>query len=450
MQGSRISGCIVGGTSGRAGGGRLRSTAMAIGTLACATALLASGVAYGTSSSVQQGPTQRFSYGWDFSQQAPDNNAANYPAAVTAAQSVMSGIHGMVEDQAIMGWGPGNPEPSPGVYNFSGIANRLNIITSTGGTPVLTLCAAPDWMKGGTAGTTDWSKIDVAPVASHYQDFANLAARIAAAFPQVKYFVVWNELKGFYVQGSGWNIQGYTQMYNDVYTAIKAVRPDALVGGPYAPLPTLGSKPAGTVSTTPQGPWGYVSQGTLNAVSYWLANKVGADFLAVDGKDFPESGPITDPLTATQKYAAVDQWLEARSALPIWWVESHVEPPNSGWSDQQGAAVRVAALLQMATSGASVGMQWQPQDESGWPDEGLWTSTLTQNGGQATALASVLPRVLPVLAQAVSIVGGMPFGVIMVHGSGGTVTVNTTASSVKLSSIYTGTVLLGAGRVLVS
>jgi hypothetical protein len=362
----------------------------------------------------------------------------------------MSSIHGMLEDQAIMGWGTPNPEISPGVYNFNGIAERLNIITSTGGTPVLTLCGAPDWMKGGTAGTTNWSQINVAPLTSHYQDFANLAAKIAATFTQVKYFVVWNELKGFYVQGSGWNIQGYTQMYNDVYTAIKAVRPDAVVGGPYAPLPALANKPAGTLSSTPQGPWGYVSQGTLDAVSYWLANKVGADFVAVDGKDFPESGPITDPLTATEKYAAVDQWLQAHTDLPIWWVESHIEPPNSGWTDQQGAAVRVAALLEMASSGASVGMQWQPQDEVNWPDEGLWTSCLLSNGGLPTALAGDLPNVLPVLAQSVSLVGGMPFGVIMATGTGGTIVANTTAAPVTLLTSILGTLTLDQGEVLVS
>ena len=48
-------------------------------------------------------------------------------------------------------------------------------------------------------------------------------------------------MKGFWDTGrNSWNAQAYTTLYNDVYAAIKAVRPDAEVGGPYAPLDARG------------------------------------------------------------------------------------------------------------------------------------------------------------------------------------------------------------------
>ena len=63
-------------------------------------------------------------------------------------------------------------------------------------------------------------------------------------------------------------------------------------------------------------------------------------------------------------------------------MESHIAPA-SGWTEQQGAAARIATLILMNTSGATVGMQWQPQEQSRWPDEGLWTSVSQPDGGSS-------------------------------------------------------------------
>lgn len=385
----------------------------------------------------------QFSYGFDLAQQGPYSDAQESPDAVASARRVIASIPGLLEVTPIMGWGLPSPEPSPGVYDLSALAGRISLIQSTGGTPVVTLCAAPDWMKRGT-GT------DTAPTPDHYGDFAALAAKIAASFPQVKYFVVWNEFKGFWnATANDWNIQGYTAMYDEVYRAVKQVRPDAQVGGPYAVLPTLDRPVAKTLPTSPQGPWGFVDQRTVNALSYWLGHAAGADFVAVDGRDFLPSGALTtDPLTASEKYAAVDQWLSARTSLPIWWMESHIQPDNSGWSPERAAAVRVAALLQMASSGARVGMQWQPQQGEGISDEGLWTATETASGGRPTVLAQVLPRVLEVLRRPVTAVPGQPPGVLVVSGASGTIAVNTTAGA--LSALVDGKrVPLPAGGVRV-
>jgi hypothetical protein len=386
----------------------------------------------------------RFSYGFDLGTQGP------YPhwgssAAAFSARRVLSAIPGMLEVTPIMDWGLPDPEPRPGTFNLSGIAGRIKLITSTGGTPVITLCAAPRWMTEGS-----FPAPIPAPTPAHYRAFALLAAKIAQTFPRVKYFVVWNEFKDFWNPGtSHWDYSAYTEMYNDVYRAIKHVRPHALVGGPYAPVSSLATPQPGDSPSTPHGAWGYANQQTLNAVSYWLAHKVGANFIAVDGGDFPSSGPITNPLTATEKYTAVDEWLRQRTALPIWWMESPIQPPGSGWSASQAAAIRVAALIRLASSGARAGLQWQPQWGEGVPDEGLWTATQSPSGGQPTALAQLLPPVLAVLRYPTNLIYGQPPGVLAARSQGGTIAVNTTSAGTN-ALIAGASVALKPGQVIVT
>ncbi len=375
------------------------------------------------------GPTtagRTFAYGYDLASQVPISLATPWEqGAVRVAQSIPGGF----VDVPIMGWGEGNPELSPGVYNFSGIARQLSFVEASGATPVITLCAAPDWMKGGQPGTTNWSQIDTAPLPQHYQDFANLSAAVAKAFPQVKYFVVWNELKGFWNPTTNvTNIASYTTMYNDTYEAIKAVRSTALVGGPYISVQSL-SGPAPGWAPAPSGSWGHLEAGQLANIDYWLSNKVGADFIAVDGRSFTNDvGLTTDPVSSTAKYAAVDQWLESQTTLPIVWMESHVFPEAGQYTLAQQAAVRIAALLEMASSGASVGMQWDPEQSTTW-DEGLWTPADYPGGGQPTPLGQELPGVLSVLAAPVTLVAGTPAGTVEVTGVDGTVTVTYSATA---------------------
>lgn len=135
-------------------------------------------------------------------------------------------------DQSIYGFGAtADPEPSPGVFDMSSIAARLSLIEQAGGIPVISLVGAPAWMHPAS------SSFFTPPTASHYAAFAALCEHVAQSFPQVKYFVVWNELKGFWNRATHtWNYVGYTAMYNAVYHAIKQVRPTAMIGGPYVAL----------------------------------------------------------------------------------------------------------------------------------------------------------------------------------------------------------------------
>ena len=65
-----------------------------------------------------------------------------------------------IQNQHIMGWGGGNPEPSPGEYDWGSLDTRVEMMRRTGARMVITLCCAPDWMKGGEPGETDWSNLE--------------------------------------------------------------------------------------------------------------------------------------------------------------------------------------------------------------------------------------------------------------------------------------------------
>lgn len=317
-------------------------------------------------------------------------DAWNDPGSVAGAQRVLRSF--AFQNQFIMGWGVQNPEPSPGVYDWSGLDERVDLMRRSGRPMVLTLCCAPDWMKGGQPGQTDWSRIDKAPTPAHYADFADLCAQIARRYPDVHYFQVWSELRGFFDRSTNrWNAPAYTQFYNQVYTALKGVNPLLDVGGPYVHIDTWESPGAGGYPSDLKGTWGVVDARPLEVLSYWLAHKVGADFVSVDGGLGTRDGPPVAADVAVKKLVAVDGWLTAHTDLPIWWSEVHVEPSSPTEDDQTMAADTVTALDALATSGAHVALLWcgercGPADA----DPGLWTPTDVPGGGNATAITQAL------------------------------------------------------------
>ncbi|MEV0232578.1 xylan 1,4-beta-xylosidase [Nonomuraea sp. NPDC050786] len=290
-------------------------------------------------------------------------SADNEPRRVAEQARGMLGRVPMLQNQHIMGWGVGNPEPSPGQFNFRDLNRRLRFMASSRAVPVITLCCAPDWMKGGQAGRTDWSKNHtVAPKPEHFDDYARLAARVARQYPTVKHYLVWNEFKGFWDPSRNrWDAESYTELYNKVYTALKKVDGKIQVGGPYMPIESNARGGRSELS----GPWGTVDQRALDAIEYWLQHKRGADFVVVDGASMTnDRGNVPDDFAAQGKFGAITTWLRQKSHdLPVWWAEWYVEPENSGWSERKRTAVQAAALMEFARSGVTTALYWNPQQQ---------------------------------------------------------------------------------------
>ncbi|MFG3283517.1 xylan 1,4-beta-xylosidase [Streptomyces sp. NPDC048111] len=378
---------------------RRSARALAAAVLVTLALLLAVGCTGGHDGEAGPGPTGPSNtdpaLGWGFThtQYSADSGA---DAAVTRARALLS-AQGLPQDQAIMGWGAGNPEPSPGHYDFSDLDRRVGYIRSTGATPVITLCCAPDWMKGGRAGagSTDWSvrSLETAPLPAHYQDFADLAAKVARRYPDVRHFIVWNEFKGFYDDSAQrWNYEGYTRLYNAVYTALKKVREDNLVGGPYLAMDSYGPQDQSFASAL-KGPWGSVDQRVLDAFTYWNEHRRGADFVVVDGASFTRTDELLpDAFAATDKFTAVSTWLRERAGLPLWWAEYYVEPQGSGWSEQRRVATQAAGMMALARGGVGTALYWSPEEKSGPCPGCLWSPTQHGDGGRELPMYTLIAR----------------------------------------------------------
>ncbi|MEV3854628.1 xylan 1,4-beta-xylosidase [Streptomyces sp. NPDC050095] len=341
--------------------------------------------------------------GWGFThtEHSADEGSS---AAVERAEKLLGG-RPMPQNQAIMGWGADNPEPVKGRYDFTAMDRRIDFITKSGGTPVITLCCAPDWMKGGKSGVdnTNWSQpnLEKAPYPQHFQDFANLAATVAKRYPYVHHFIVWNEFKGFWNDGQArWDYEGYTQMYNLVYQALKKVDEKNMVGGPYLVMDSQSPRQTDGTSDAVKGPWGRLDQRIVDAFTYWNKNKAGADFVVVDGSSYTNDDEmLPDEFKATDKLTAVGKWVEQQTGdLPLWWAEYYVEPADSedhrrGWSEPHRVAVQAAGLIAMAKGGATSGFYWNPETESGSSCAGcMWRPTDGSSGGGALPMYDLVSR----------------------------------------------------------
>ncbi|GAA2836585.1 xylan 1,4-beta-xylosidase [Nonomuraea rubra] len=282
----------------------------------------------------------------------------------------------MLQNQHIMGFGALNPEPYPGQYFWEDLDSRMNVMRQSKATPVITLCCAPDWMKGGPEGPTAdsaWAEhLEDAPYPEFFDEFAKLSATVAQRYKDVKYFMVWNEFKGFWKDHSKpADYKGYTEMYNKVYDAVKAVRPDAQIGGPY-----LGFDSNAGGDTELRGDWGVVNQNVLDAFNYWFENKKGADFIVVDGASVTDAHELLpDEFGAVAKFADVTKWLREKTGdMPIWWSEWYYEPEDgsTNWAEPKRLAVQAASMIAFASSGAATALYWNPQAKEGACRGCLW------------------------------------------------------------------------------
>jgi hypothetical protein len=342
------------------------------------------------------------------------------------------------QNNHLMGFGSDNPEPAPGDYDWDSLDQRMELTEETGGKAMLTLCCAPDWMKGGEPGETDWSTLEDNPLPEHFGDYANLAAEAVKRYPQVERVLVWNELKGFYNQDENrWDYEGYTDFYNQVYSAVKAVRPEIQVGGPYVVLTSL-EKGTTDASDQVSGPWGAADQRALDVVDYWLQNNAGADFIAVDGSTKTKDDSLPSVLDGAQKFADLDRWLRERTDLPIWWAEFYPDVPEDarpGADSPSSATATLAAVAAYARSGASGALLWGPQGDPDLDYAALWTDATEDNGGQPTPLTAAWQWLVPRLAQGDVEIGRSPTSPIVVfRAPDGAVVVNASDQAVQVSS----------------
>ncbi|MFG3656165.1 xylan 1,4-beta-xylosidase [Streptomyces sp. NPDC047706] len=357
--------------------------------------------AHGTPVTPPGEPRSDVGWGFTHTQFSADEGAAAAVARISGSLE----RSGLPQNQHIMGWGADNPEPVKGRYDFAALDRRVDFVRASGGTPVITLCCAPDWMKGGEAGAgnTDWSQeaLETAPRPEHYADFAALAATVARRYPDVRHFIVWNEFKGFWNDAEQrWDHEGYTELYNLVHKALKAVDQDIRVGGPYLVMDSVDPR-AEIASTALQGPWGALDQRVLDAFAYWNEHKTGADFVVVDGSSYTRDDELLpDEFAATEKFTAVGRWVRRQTGggLPLWWAEYYVEPADGdddrhGWSEPHRRAVQAAAMIAMVRGGASSGFYWNPQEETGPGCPGcLWSPTGTRDGGGTLPMYDLLAR----------------------------------------------------------
>ncbi|WP_433548364.1 xylan 1,4-beta-xylosidase [Streptomyces sp. CA-294286] len=356
---------------------------------------------HGIPPSVSGAPKPELGWGFTHTQYSADDDTP-VPAARARAESLLAD-RGLPQVQHLMGWGSDNPEPSPGRYRFDAMDSRIDLVRASGGTPVVTLCCAPDWMKGGKPGAkTDWSPqaLETAPRPEHYADFAKLAGVVARRYPDVKHFIVWNEFKGFFDdRAKRWNYEGYTELYNLVHAELKKVDADILVGGPYLVMDS--HEPRATeYASHVKGPWGSIDQRSLDAFTYWNEHKAGADFVVVDGSSYTRDDELLpDEFRATDKFTAVSRWVREQTAneLPLWWAEYYVEPGDSNdarddWSEPRRAAVHATGMIALARGGTGTAFYWNPQNQGARCAGCLWKSTQLADGGRELPMMALLSR----------------------------------------------------------
>jgi len=309
-------------------------------------------------------------------------------ASINRGKALLQG-NLVYHNQHIFAFGADNPEPRPGVFDWTSLDARINMMRSMSATPVITLATSPTWMVDPTwypgkygGDDTNWDTVEAAPLSQHVLDYASLCGKVASRYPDVKYFQVWNEMKGMWDDANNrWDYGRYTTLYNAVYDSVKYYRPDALIGGPYVSIDTYKNPPFGASSSITSTAYGTIDQRSLDVITYWLQHKKGADFLCLDASTDANDYTSYEVMAATKKYADLSTWLKLQTTLPIWWAEDYV--------GQQDTVKQPAALACMiswhALSGDRVSLRWSPESQditsAKTNDCNFFTNTLNAGGG---------------------------------------------------------------------
>ncbi len=283
----------------------------------------------------------------------------------------------------------------------------------------------PSWMKGQLEpdGTTrllqpsdEWSNIayDSRILDNKMDVWLHLVQRVAERYMvapyNVRYFQVWNELKGYYNpitnaydyttspgDPSGSNARhGYTYMYNLVYGRLMQVArslgiaaESVKIGGPYVVMDTWSSSGTQSNPSNITKAYGTYDQRPLDVVQYWLQHKAGAGFITVDSSNGNKDRVNrADPFTASEIFADVTHWIRSldntrypgAATLPIWWAEWYATSYDNTPDNNYNNAIKSYAMIKFLEAGGAVALSWGGLGD-GQSDTGLWTST-TAGGGQ--------------------------------------------------------------------
>ena len=139
-------------------------------------------------------------------------------------------------------------------------------------------------------------------------------------------------------------------------------------------------------------------------VKYWLQKKAGAGFVTVDaGNDNKDGINLTDPFTASQKFADVTNWIHQlntaypgsfpdAATMPVWWAEWYASP-LSNYTQDYNNAVKSYAMSQLLKAGGAVALAWGEQGDSavvgGGGSAGIYSNT--NQSGEVSPTPGIIP-----------------------------------------------------------
>ncbi len=407
--------------------------------------------------------TSQFSPGFTHVDESLENISTNNSTAVTSARNLVK-TSTTFENSHIMAWGVSDPWVDPNTSEptyWADMDGRINLANSLGATSIITLCEAPWWMKGQlqSNGTTklipnslgEWDNhtystsftdfrgitypagyVSPGPYSSRILDnqmskwlllVQRVAERYMAPPYNVRYFQVWNELKGYYNPNtnlydfstsagdpSGYNAKhGYTYMYNQTYAKVRQVATNmgiplssVFIGGPYPVIGTWSETGAGGHATTEtllqNKPYGTFDQRELDAMKYWFQNKSGAEFIDIDMKNRnkPLAGSedpsvLADPYISNNTFPDVINWIRSlnnttypgAATLPIFFAEWYSNPYHS-FDPAFNNSVKSDAIIKIIKAGGRSALLWGGIQTGNWyVNQSLFTNTNVSGGGQA-------------------------------------------------------------------
>ena len=374
--------------------------------------------------------TSQFEPGITQSDNQMMQGTGNDACAVSNVQSqIKQGVKYM--NTSIMAWGLPDPWPDPSTpdpTNWGALDAHIQTAVNLGETPVITLAEAPWWMKGEYEGK---GKTTLLTANDEWQDIAyssrildnkmgawtHLVQAVAERYMKppynVRYFQVWNELKGYFNPDtnnydftissgnpSGANAtHGYTYMYNQVYTTLMNVartqdiaQQDIKIGGPYAVVESWSSAQQSSNPSALIEQYGVIDQRSLDILQYWLQHKIGAGFITFDASlENNNTMKILNqqPFVAANIFANTVMWLRSlnpklypgATTLPIWLAEWYSWTETSGTTSNEDNALKAYTMIQFIQAGGAVTLSWN-NFGNGASDFGLWTSTQKAGGGQ--------------------------------------------------------------------